>query len=142
MDTNHLFEEFQQTNRLIRRKIYDQRAQEVGENYSPAQNRLLRVVAQNPGITQKDLAQLLNIRPASLSELAKKMQEKELLTRRQNEQDRRVFNFYLTAAGEKTVNEFAQLRQNYGSGVFAVLSETDQAELLRILQQLQEHLAE
>lgn len=141
MDSHELFEEFQQTNRLIRRKIYDQRRQE-DDSYSPAQNRLLRKVAQHPGISQKDLAQLLDIRPASLSELTKKMQDKGLLERQQNQQDRRVSNFSLTAAGQVAVEKFDQIRQRSGSEAFSSLSLHDQVELLRILRQLQQHLTE
>lgn len=135
-----LFEEFQQANRLIRRKIYEESSQIEGEQLSPGQHRLMRKLQEHPGCSQKELAEALRIRPASLSELLKKLESKQQLRREQNQQDRRIMNFYLTESGTTLLERSQRLRQNNGEAIFDQLSTKDQKELSRILQELMETL--
>lgn len=138
----HLFEEFQQANRLIRRKVYEASSQIEGESLSPGQHRLMRVLGEQPGCSQKQLAEALRIRPGSLSELLKKLEQKGQLRREQNQQDRRIMNFYLTESGQDLLDQSKRLRQNNGEQIFDHLTSADQQELSRILRELMVTLRE
>ena len=64
------------------------------------QGKILSVLRREDGIGQKELAEQLQIRPASLSELLDKMQKSGWIQRRVNEKDRRKINIFLTEDGK------------------------------------------
>lgn len=65
-----------------------------------AQQRLiLRCVGKYPGITAGHLAQVLHLDPGTMSSALKRLEQKSLLTRRQDPRDRRRANLGLTAKG-------------------------------------------
>ena len=58
--------------------------------FPPAVGRLLACAAENPGISSRELCELLDIRPSSLSEMLSRAEAEGLLTRAVDEEDRRV----------------------------------------------------
>ena len=61
--------------------------------------KVIELIANKPGITQKELGEALGIQPASVSELLMKLERKGLVLRRKDETDRRVIRIDLTAEG-------------------------------------------
>ena len=66
---------------------------------------LMALVAQKPGITQKELAEALSIQPASVSEVLFKLERKGFVTREKAEQDRRSIRVTLTEEGQQHLNQ-------------------------------------
>ena len=93
---------------------------------------LLHLVAENPGITQKELAEHLHIQPASLSELITKLERKGLVTREKNENDRRSICVQLTETGFQRLQE----PESRDLDPFAALSPGEQEQLGELLQKL------
>lgn len=137
-----LFEDFQRTNRLIRRQVQTEKEQAAGEQFSPGQSRLLRILNQEAGISQKELAEKMRIRPASLSELLKKLEAKDYVFKEQNQQDRRINNFYLTPAGKEFAASLEEVQRNYGEKIFASLNHHELQQLAEILHKLNRSLEE
>lgn len=65
---------------------------------------IITLLAQRPDISQKELAEILGVRPASVSELVTKLERKGLVRREKDEQDRRSMRLTLTEAGQQHVS--------------------------------------
>lgn len=93
---------------------------------------IMAVIAQRPGITQKELAEVLGVQPASVSELLIKLERKGFVRREKAEQDRRSVCVTLTETGQQHLN-----RPEEGlSAPFQVLSGEEQAQLAGLLKKL------
>lgn len=133
MKEEALFEEFQYFNHLLRRHTKRKTSE---EEFSFGQNRLLRILARQEGSSQKELAQRMNIRPASLSELLKKLNQKGYLSKKQNTDDRRITNYFLTDSGKSYISSMQDERKQLGEELFATLSLTEKEQLHQILNKL------
>jgi MarR family transcriptional regulator for hemolysin len=81
--------------RLIRVEA-DRRARVYG--MTRAQWGLLLRLSRNPGLTQKDVADLLEVEPISVARMVDRMAANGLVERRADEQDRRVWRLHLMPA--------------------------------------------
>lgn len=93
---------------------------------------VMAVIAQKPGITQRELAEALGIQPASVSELLMKLEQKGLVLREKDEQDRRSMKVNLTEEGQALLNE----PKEEMSDPFEVLSADEQVQLRVLLEKL------
>lgn len=96
------------------------------------QEGILSVIAQHPGITQKELAETLGIQPASVSELLMKLEHKGLVLREKDPQDRRSIQVRLTEEGQSIPAE----PKEEMSDPFQALSAGEQAQLRSLLEKL------
>lgn len=96
------------------------------------QDAILSVIAQQPGITQKGLTEILGIQPASVSELLMKLEHKGLVSREKNEADHRSICVFLTDSGKQ------QLQQPESNAVdpFEALTQEEKTQLRTLLQKL------
>ena len=108
-----------------------------GKDYS-SQRKILLILSENGGeMTQRELTEELGIHRASVSEVLGKLEKKELITRSQDEQDRRRVQIALTEKGANTVQEGKDTREDQGiEKMFAVLSEEEKNSLYTILGKL------
>lgn len=93
---------------------------------------VIALLAQRPGITQKELAQLLGVQPASVSELLRKLERKGLVRREKDAQDRRSVRVTLTEAGHQHQARMDQRQP----APFSALTAEEQASLASLLQKL------
>lgn len=96
------------------------------------QDGILAAVAQQPDITQKELANYLDIQPASVSELLMKLEHKELIRRRKDDQDRRSIRVDLTDAGRQILEQ----KKDEPADPFQSLSGEEQTQLQMLLTKL------
>lgn len=96
------------------------------------QGNVLALISQNPGITQKELAEKLGIQPASLSELLMKLERKGSVVREKDENDRRMARVRLTEEGEKALVK----PDTEASDPFQVLTAEEQEALKMLLSKL------
>lgn len=83
-------------------------------------------------MTQKELQEILQIQPGSMSELLAKLEEKGLILRRKDEEDKRRSILTLTEAGQTVAKE----QQREEKPLFEALDETEQEELKNLLGKL------
>lgn len=93
---------------------------------------LMALVAQKPGITQKELAEALGIQPASVSEVLFKLERKGFVTREKAEQDRRSIRVTLTEEGQRHLNR----PEPDLSAAFQALSSDEKEQLAQLLKKL------
>lgn len=70
------------------------------ENRNRGQGQILAIIREHGTITQKDLVSRLDMRPQSASEMIRKLEKKEYITREKSEEDKRVMNIHLTVRGK------------------------------------------
>jgi MarR family transcriptional regulator for hemolysin len=93
---------------------------------SKAQWVLLIKLAQNPGLSQKDLAQMMAVEPITVGRLVDRLENRGLVERVPDEQDRRVWRLQLLPAAEPVLSELADRRRE----IVTMISEgLDQAKL-------------
>jgi DNA-binding MarR family transcriptional regulator len=99
-------------------------------------------IAQNKKLSQKDLANKLNVTPASVSVIVHQMESEELLVRIPDERDGRQVNLLLTEKGQNLVprvkNSWSGIQEKITSG----LHESEKATLLHLLQKVEKNLDE
>ena len=104
------------------------------------QVRALSLIAMQEGITQKDLAFLLGIRPQSAGEMLLKLEKFGLIERRKSESDARAIQLYLTEDGRTHAEEIERMRKVVAEDVFSVLTDDEKVQLATILDKLQAEL--
>lgn len=96
-----------ESSRLLRNYI-DHRAKARGS--TRAQWIVLFRLRQQEGLSQVDLADVLELQPISLVRLLDRLVEHGLLERRHDPRDRRANQLFLTARGRQLVDELDSLR--------------------------------
>ncbi len=96
------------------------------------QGKVLVMLAENDGVSQKLLTEQSRIRPASLSELIIKLERNGLVERQRNEEDKRNRNVYLTEDGRALAETIKSRKDESADFLFDVLSE-EEKETLTVL---------
>jgi MarR family transcriptional regulator for hemolysin len=78
---------------------------------SKAQWLLLLKLARHPGLSQKDLAQMMEVEPITVGRLVDRLAAHGLVERVPDEQDRRVWRLHLLPAAEPVLDELALRRK-------------------------------
>lgn len=103
-----------ESSRLLRNYI-DYRAK--GRGTTRAQWIVLFRLRQQEGLSQVDLAEVLELQPISLVRLLDRLVEHGLLTRRPDPRDRRANRLFLTEAGRQLVDDLDSLRDSIATDV-------------------------
>jgi MarR family transcriptional regulator, transcriptional regulator for hemolysin len=103
-----------ESSRLLRNYI-DHRAK--GRGTTRAQWIVLFRLRQQEGLSQVDLAEVLELQPISLVRLLDRLVEHELLERRPHPRDRRANRLYLTPSGRQLVDDLDSLRDAIATDV-------------------------
>ncbi|GEK28761.1 MarR family winged helix-turn-helix transcriptional regulator [Furfurilactobacillus siliginis] len=88
------------------------------------QGKVLAILKEQPAISQKELVTQLAMKPQSASEIIRKLEKKDYLTRQPDEKDKRSLTIQLTDAGQQAVTRLS-------------LSEVDHIDALTQAQQQQ-----
>jgi len=128
---------------LVRADIPLKRAfhKHIGEplGLRPVEFTILELVAHNPGVNGKQLAQALAVTAPNITILLDKMSEKGWLERVRSETDRRAQNIHLTTSGEKLARRALAISKTMEEEVLRHLSEGERVLLLELLQKVARH---
>ena len=108
-----------ESSRLLRNYI-DHRAKSRGT--TRAQWIVLFRLRDQEGLSQVDLADVLELQPISLVRLLDRLVEQGLLERRHDPKDRRANRLFLTADGKQLVDDLDSLRDGIAGDVLKNLS--------------------
>src|SRR5271163_2519390 len=103
-----------ESSRLLRNHI-DQRAKSRGT--TRAQWIVLFRLREQEGLSQVDLADVLELQPISLVRLLDRLVEHGLVERRHDPRDRRANRLFLTASGRQLADDLDSLRDSIATGV-------------------------
>src|SRR5215469_8892744 len=97
--------------RLLRTR-FDQRARSKG--MTRAQWVILARVNAAPGLSQNELASILEVEPISVGRLIDRLQARGLVERRPDPSDRRIWRLHLLPAAEPVLEEISKARDILG----------------------------
>jgi DNA-binding MarR family transcriptional regulator len=113
---------------------FAERIAELG--VTPPQAGLLRAVAGDPGRSQQALAAQLGTPPSRLVALVDGLEDRGLLERRRNRDDRRLHAVHLTAEGRRMLHVIGQAGRAHDDAVLSVLDDEERAQLAALLARL------
>lgn len=107
---------------------------------APAVGRLLSCLAENPHVSSRDLCEILDLRPSSLSEMLTRAEGEGWITRAVDEEDRRVQRIDLSPKGKSFVEEMESAREKDYQRKTACFTEEEKAQFCALCNRLSEHL--
>ncbi|NLZ93688.1 MAG: MarR family transcriptional regulator [Firmicutes bacterium] len=96
-------------------------------NIHRGQGRILALLKIKPEISQKELSNILDMRPQSLGELLEKLERNGYITREPSTKDHRIMNVKLTEAGKELSNQ--KIEQSFTEDLFSRLNEEERSQL-------------
>ncbi|MDD3193076.1 MAG: MarR family transcriptional regulator [Oscillospiraceae bacterium] len=113
-----------------------------GPHHSHGYGRLMDSIAQQEGASARELTELLDIRPSSLSEMLSKLESQGDIRRQRDEKDARISRVWLTEQGRQRLQQHRKSPLPYQSALMDCLTAEEIRELNRICQKLTDRLAE
>ena len=136
-ERRQLIAQLVESSRILRNYI-DHRAKQRGT--TRAQWVVLYRLRAQEGLSQVDLAEILELQPISLVRLLDRLVEQGLLERRHDPRDRRANRLYLTAAGRKLVDDLDGLRDAIATEVLHGITDEAVATSLASLRELKHRI--
>ena len=123
-----------------RRKRYDMPREEA--HRCRGFGHILDLLSKNDGLSQKQLADMLDIRPQSISEAITAMESYGLIRKEISEQDKRCALVYITEAGAERQAKLLEERRQNAKRIFGALDEEEKDTLLALLEKVTSALQE
>ena len=98
--------------------------------------RLLKTIYEKPGVSTKELSELMDIRRASLNEKLMRFESKGIIRRERDENDQRVQVVYLENSGLAYLDKVKEIRSKKNESISSVLTEEEVHELARLSDKL------
>ena len=121
--------------RLVR--VMRRRPAEPGHQ-SRGSRKLMRVIAAHSGASSRELADMMDIRPSSLTEMLNKLEESGIVVRMRDEKDMRVIRVSLSELGAEELKRHKEAKRQY----IDILAESLDEEEQKVFCDLCDRLAE
>ena len=108
--------------------------------FPPPVARTLSVLTDNDGATSRELCEILDVRPSSLSELLGKMEEHGLVTRRASDEDKRAAKVLLTDEGKAAASGLKEDMEKHAAEFSACFTDEEAAQFYVLAEKLSAHL--
>jgi MarR family transcriptional regulator for hemolysin len=122
------------------RKRFDQRVAALGVTRS--QWTMIAAIARFPGMTQRTIAETLEITEASAGRLIDKLCQEGMLRRTQRDDDRRAYNVEVTERTEPLLAQLGVIAVQLEQETFHGLTETELEQLYKLLGKIADNAAE
>ena len=99
---------------------------------------ILRLIGLSPGLSQQELARRLTILPSQLVALLDELQERDLIERRQDAEDRRTYALHLTALGRSATEQIGRIAREHDDAICAALNTHERLQLNALLGRIAE----
>jgi MarR family transcriptional regulator, transcriptional regulator for hemolysin len=123
----------------LMRSDFNRRVEEL--ELTQAQWRALALLWRNPGISQRQLAQILEMQPISVARLIDRMQKRGWVERRPDPADRRAVKLYLTERAEPIMTRMRKHAADMRAFALGGVSQKEQKQLLDVLFRMRTNLA-
>lgn len=108
----------------------------------PSQPFTLFFINKYSGLSQRELAGMLKIKPASITVMLQKMEKSNLVTRCNDEQDQRITRVYITYKGKENLEAQMKALKILSEDMFGTLSSDDITKLSEILKVINKSLSD
>jgi len=104
----------------------------------PAQFSVLTVIERNPGLTQSQVAEALDIKRTNFVGMLDALEARGLTERRPAARDKRSYALYLTAEGAALMRRLKPVLKAHETRMIAKVGEDGRATLIALLQEIAE----
>lgn len=108
----------------------------------PGQPPVLFILNKNDGQSQKELADKMNIKPATMTVMLKRMEKAGFIKKVQDKEDQRVSRVYLTDKGRETMKEVKEVLKSINDECFKNFTEEEKILMRRLFMQMRDNLLE
>lgn len=108
--------------------------------FPPALGRMLSCVAENPGVSSRDLCEYLDVRPSSLSEILTRAENDGWITRTASEEDRRIQRVNLSDKGKSFIAAMREAEKKDAARKTSCLTDEEKAQFCALCNRLSEHM--
>lgn len=106
----------------------------------PGQVPILHVLYKQEGLSQRELARMLNIKPPTVTVTIRRMEKAGFVKRYQDEADQRISRIHLTHKGRESFLQVKEIMQANEKAVFSDFSETEICLIRRFFKQMRENI--
>ncbi len=124
----------------VARKV--RRLERPDRNESRGSLRLLRKLADHDGLTARELAEMMDIRQPSLTEMLKRLEGCGIVRREADQQDHRKVRIYLQDEGREILERYREQRQQEVEYLNSVLTQEEQQLFCGICDKMADALEE
>ena len=103
---------------------------------TPCDAGIVRLLNHSPGISQQALARKLDMHASRLVAVIDALEERGLVVREANSQDRRIYSLRLTSAGEEMLRAISEVARSHNEAICVGLDMAERAELAGLLQRI------
>ena len=119
-------------------ELFNQRLQE--HNITRVQWIALFYIGNNEGITQRDLAQILDSNESSIVRLIDRMEKENIVKREKDPTDRRVTKLFLTEEGMKKRDEILPIGEKFSKDCIKGISDEELETFKEVLNKMVKNL--
>jgi DNA-binding MarR family transcriptional regulator len=105
-------------------------------NLTPPDAGILRMLGASDGLSQQELSARLGIHPSRLVAILDALEERRLVERRPNTDDRRQHALHLTQKGQGTLTEIGRVGREHLESLCAGLTGVEREQLGELLQKI------
>ena len=111
-------------------------------SYGRGQGRLLQFISDYDGITAQQLANLMDIRPSSLTSRLRSLQQDGNIIKTRDEHDARIIHIHITEKGKAALSQRKSAKQTVAADFCDCLSPEEQKLFIEMCNRLSENLAD
>ena len=104
------------------------------KGFYPGQSACLLIIANYPGIIQREMAEKLRKAAPTVAVMLEKMEAADLIVRRSDEEDRRLVRIFLTEKGKALYDEQNAVLAQFIASTFGKMSSEQQSKLSDLLE--------
>jgi DNA-binding MarR family transcriptional regulator len=97
---------------------------------------ILRLLGKSAGLSQQELASILNMHPSRLVGLVDELETSGFVKRQEKADDRRTYALHLTDEGEAILGEIGRIAKEHQDSLLASLDREEREQLADILQRI------
>ena len=106
----------------------------------PGQAFLLKILNVQDGLSQKELAEHIGVKPPSITVMLKKLEAECHIEKKQDDKDQRITRIFITESGKKLAAKVNSALYEMEEQAFSNMTELEIMMLRRLLLQMKENL--
>ncbi len=106
----------------------------------PGQAFLLKILNVQDGLSQKELAEHIGVKPPSITVMLKKLEAESHIEKKQDDKDQRITRIFITESGKKLAAKVNSALYEMEEQAFSNMTELEIMMLRRLLLQMKENL--
>jgi DNA-binding MarR family transcriptional regulator len=105
-------------------------------NLAPPDAGILRLLRKAAGISQQELSARLRIHPSRLVAILDNLEQRKLVERKPNPQDRRLYSLHLTKDGSEILERIGKVAREHQDALLSTLSVDERGKLTELLHRI------